>query len=59
MASASVRERDKFNKMMRDGLEFDLDAVIEWIVQNYAPDDIYSGGELEAWAKASGYVWVE
>lgn len=40
------------------GEEF-LDKVIDWIKDNYEPDDIFDEGPLVAWARENGYVLEE
>ena len=37
------------------GLTF-LDNIIEWVRDNYAPEDIYSEDELREWAFDNGFV---
>lgn len=36
--------------------EIDDDDVIEAVVKNYTPEEVFPKAELEEWAEANGYV---
>lgn len=39
------------------GVEF-LDQIIEWVIENLSPEEIYNEADLARWAKDEGWVKV-
>lgn len=34
----------------------DLDSILEWVANNYTPEDVFSYKELDRWAESEGYI---
>jgi len=48
----------ELTEVVKQGIEFSLDAqvIIDWVVNNFDAEDIYSPEHLAAWAERAGYV---
>ena len=37
-------------------VEISEDDILDWVAKNYSPDDVFTGSQLEDWAKHNGYI---
>jgi len=44
---------------LSDLLGSDSSWVLEWVSENFEPEDVYGQTDLEEWAKKNGYVLEE
>ena len=49
----SVQDED--GDEVRDWYVIDSSFVLDWVRDNFTPDEIFSSKELEQWAKDNGY----
>ena len=41
---------------IKEQFESDSSWVLDWITNNFEPDDVFAAAELSKWAEANGYV---
>lgn len=46
------------DKVMKDTDE-QIQELLEWVKKNYKPSDLFSYGDLEAWALENGFILNE
>jgi len=51
----TVVDDKQFNDFMKKQFDFDLGAIVDWIVGRYNPAEIYSKRDLEDWANEEGW----
>jgi hypothetical protein len=55
MRKFEYREKDGFQEAIVNQIPNLLDDAIDWISKKLEPEDVFSIGDLEAWAETNGY----
>lgn len=45
-----------FTKKIAESLNLDAIIAVEFVRNNFNPDDVFDESTLEAWAEANGYI---
>lgn len=53
MATSAKQDRNFIEAMIASSL---LEQAIEWIASNMGPEDVFTHGQLQAWAESNGFV---
>jgi len=56
MATTARQDREFIEEVINQGL---LEAAIEWIQNNLAPDEVFAEKQLTVWAEDNGYIKEE
>ena len=43
-------------KRILENVEFDAADILDWVRENFAPDEVFEDDELEEWAENADYV---
>ncbi len=54
--NTTSREDDTMATHIGGVIRLDAADILEFIQDNYQPEEVYDKGELDAWAEANGYV---
>lgn len=51
-------EDKSFRDLLFDNMDFELDAsvVLDWVMENFLPEDVFSNDELVEWAYDNNFV---
>lgn len=52
----SRQQNREFTGYILENIEFDLAEVLDYIRDNFAPDDVFSKIALQDWAEDNGYT---
>ena len=55
----SALEDISFRELLRDNLEaleIDATGILDWVRENFLPEDIFDKEELAEWAESNGFV---
>jgi hypothetical protein len=56
-ATSSQEDKD-FGELLKESVDFsgmDASWVLEWVADNFAPEEVFEDSVLEAWAEDNGY----
>jgi hypothetical protein len=58
---ATTRVENELSKLILGNIELSgksimVDEITTFVADNFKPDDIFSKGELEEWARDNGYI---
>ena len=59
MATTAKQDRNFVDGLIQQLSSMDTDWVLEWVVRNFYPHEVFGQAELEAWAKDNGYIKEE
>ena len=46
-------------EIVKESLAGDQSWVLDWVAQNFGPDDVFGDLDLSTWAKENGYILEE
>lgn len=55
MSRTSYQEDSSFVKALADVMNVDASFVLDWVAENFEPEDVFEYSALTAWAEAAGF----